>query len=258
MSYSAGQDNSTTLLYHLSTTMPKRRRDDDLALVTAHPKRGKTVVPTISEAKILFEHYDGATPIDKIADDEFLRGVYNSLRRKFNPVTSSSERDATTICNIDVKNLQMSETVTKQLPGWLEDPRSFWAYPFEREVFNTGLGLNTNVRNFVQSSWDLYDTLSTLKVLWRFNSVALCLIFMKWKPEWKLSCQLLPKVVTSFLGTFGCTTSPSDIEKTISIIRSGQRRLSFIIKLSGPSEEVLYTTLTALGLLFLDDIPDSS
>lgn len=54
-------------------------------------------------------------------------------------------------------------------------------------------------------------------------------------------------------------------KKTIHIIRSGQRRLSFCEELSRSETQerdlhqdgVVYSKLETLGILFLDDIPDS-
>ncbi len=226
-----------------------------------------TATPTISDVRTLCEHYPDATPIDAIADEELLRSLYNTLRKKFHPPKTSSVRRAATIDNIDVEALQIPEPVEKELDRWLDNPRTFWAQPcsVESPPFNTSLGRNANVGIFINSSWDVLDKISSTKVLWRFNCVALCLLFMRWKNGWRLSGQLLPEVVKDFLSTFGCMNDPSAVTKTTFIIRCGQRRLVFFAKLGDievPNNEeddasTHYANMQTLGILFLDDIPDS-
>ena len=248
--------------------MPKRRRDDiapnshELATLRAPvqnaQKRRKTVV-TVEEVQRLLSRYDGASSFDDIPDNPVLRRLFGSLRSRFRPETTRSERNVAALKKIDVSAIELPEPVRQNWSKWRENRWSFWGtHTFQRDRFDHEAAAK-NVKNFVESSWDLGDKKASLQVLWRFNSVALFLTFWRWKPDWRPSSKLTTALIGNFLREFTCEHSDAAIQKTLSIIRSGQRRLAFCKELSGftGDSEALDWKRKCLGLLFLDFIPDS-
>ncbi|KAK8144051.1 hypothetical protein G3M48_006383 [Beauveria asiatica] len=230
-------------------------------------KRSKAVAPTVAELRNVLSRHDDDSKIDEIGEVDVLRQVFNVLRKKFHPTTTQSNRDALRIRKLDVAALQIPDAVVAALPGWLENLWTFWgSWTLHNPAFDSSRGSYGGVRQFVEASWAIRGRLSESMVLWRFSSVALCLAFKQWNPDWLLSSYLIPEYVTAFLSTFGCSDTNADVKKTIHIIRSGQRRLSFCEELSRSEtqerdphqDEVVYSKLETLGILFLDDIPDSS
>ncbi|KAM3550346.1 hypothetical protein ARSEF4850_008393 [Beauveria asiatica] len=230
-------------------------------------KRSKVVAPTVAELRHVLSRHDDESKIDEIGEVDVLRQLFNVLRKKFHPTITQSTRDVLRIRELNVAALQIPDAVVTALPGWLENIGTFWgSWTMHDASVNSSRGSHGRVRQFVEESWAIRDGLSKSMVLWRFSSVALCLAFKQWKPEWLLTDYLMPDLVTAFLSAFGCICTDDAVKKTIHILRSGQRRLSFCEKLSrsetqgrDPHQgEVIYSKLDTLGILFLDDIPDSS
>lgn len=259
---------STTII----TMPPKSRRDHDHRPLPSS-KRLKAAALTIGDLRKWSNSLEGTSIIEELPDDEFLRSMYHSLRRKYRPATTRSKLASDTTENCHDGRLGIPASVSRDLPRWLNDPWIFWqSSGFQREAFDANSDPSVNIGTFVQTSWDLIDKLTSFKVLWRFNSVALCLKFMQWKPEWRITARIRTAWFKDFLSDFGCPTTSKDIHKTMSIIRSGQRRLSFCLVLAQQgnhhgrpgdmaSLESLdnvqaLAQLDTLGLLFLDSVPD--
>ncbi|XWX00763.1 hypothetical protein V2A60_008784 [Cordyceps javanica] len=246
--------------------MPKRRCDNiapnrherttTLSAGQNAQKRRRTII-TVEEVQQLLSYYDGASSFDDIPDNPILRRLFGNLRSRFRPETTQSERNVAKLRKTDISAIKLPESVSENWSTWREDRWSFWgAHTFQRDRFDHQ-GPVRNVKTFVESSWDLDNKTTSLQILWRFNCVALFLTFCRWKPEWQPSSKIKAALIRDFLSGFGCELSDSNIQKTLSIVRSGQRRLAFCKELSG-SNELLNWKMKGLGILFLDCIPDSS
>lgn len=244
-------------------------------------KRCKATELTIRELRSLLLPYKDDEAADVVLRDEAnlqtLKRWYQSLANNFNTNrrTRLASHNAAAIKSIDRSQLKVNDSISGRLCQWDYNPETFWwpavnKYHVEQGSFGS---IDAYRKFFTVSAIHLYNQLSSYKILWRFTAAAVYLHFRRWKPE----IQSIRKThVQDFLRFLRCDATQDATTSCLSIIKAGQRRISFCHLLASyntsqsrsddqqcdndgtnnaANEDERFKT--ALGIFFYDNIPDS-
>ncbi|EJP60908.1 uncharacterized protein BBA_10151 [Beauveria bassiana ARSEF 2860] len=239
--------------------------------LSQHTKRRKTEVPTINELRYLLEPYDGSERADVVLKDEAnrvtLRRWYDSLSSDFRRGRKRNALNSEAIQNIRSPQIRIAAPILSQFDRWYQDPRSFWWPTRGQPALEEGSAgaPNRYGRRFIEDAIENYKRIAIYKVLWRFTTVAAYLAFRRSRPS-------PPRYITNvqineFLTFMGCEVTEETTAMVWSIVKAGQRRITFSDLLAGTAEkecvgeaadEAAYLRQkSALGVFFLDVLPDS-
>ncbi|OAA39338.1 hypothetical protein BBO_06762 [Beauveria brongniartii RCEF 3172] len=248
--------------------MGKRKAGKSLS---QHMKRRKTEVPTIHELRYLLEPYDGSERADVVLKDEtnrvILRRWYDFLSSDFRRGRKRNAINSEAIQNIRGPQIGIAAPILSQFDRWCQDPRSFWWPTRGQPALEEGSAgaPNRYGRRFIEDAIENYKKIAIYKVLWRFTTVAAYLAFRRSRlssPRYITNVQ-----INEFLTFMGCEVTEETTAMVWSIVKAGQRRMTFSDLLAGTAEkesvgedadEAAYLRQkSALGVFFLDVLPDS-